>query len=116
MYILAFILLSAVAAFGTGMGVVIARHRSFPSFFGPVHGVFAAASVLFLLAAILRDATPPTQVWWALGVFGAALVGGLTLFRLIFRRGAPTYYIAAHGSLAFIGLALLADVAFLQHP
>lgn len=116
MYILAFILLSAVATFGAGMGVALARHRSFPSFFGAVHGGFAAASVLFLLVTILRDAAPPTLAWWALGVFGAALAGGLTLFRLIFRRGAPTFYVAAHGSLAFIGLALLANVAFFQQP
>ncbi|WP_336966467.1 hypothetical protein [Sphingobium aquiterrae] len=114
MYILAFILLSAVAAFGTGMGVALARHRSFPSFFGAAHGGFAAASVLFLLVTILRDVTPPTQAWWALGVFGAALAGGLTLFRLIFRGRAPTFYVIAHGALGSIGLVLLANVAFFQ--
>jgi hypothetical protein len=110
---IAFVLFAAVASGGVLMtGLIVFRVR-LPGFLGPAHGLAGLAALVFLFGINLHggDATPSTQ-WWALGVFFAGFVGGLLLFRVLFKEKAPLPLAALHGSIGAVGLWLLYGSAF----
>jgi hypothetical protein len=109
---IAFIFLTAIALGGIGMATMILFKVKFPAFFGPAHGLGGLAAVATLFAANLTAAATPERAWWALIVFSAGLVGGLLIFRVLFKNSAPLFLIAGHGSIAWLGLWLLYPVAF----
>ncbi|WP_420467714.1 hypothetical protein [Panacagrimonas sp.] len=110
---IAFLTLAAVAAGGVLMTALIVASKPIPAFLGPAHGLaaLAAVGVLFAVNLSLGDTTP-VLAWWALGVFVAGLVGGLLLFRVLFKDKAPLALALAHGSVGALGLYLLYGAAF----
>lgn len=109
---IAFALFAAIAAGGLCMLAMIVAKIRLPSFFAPAHGLGGLGALAVLFAANLTGEATPALAWWALGVFSAGLVGGLLLFRVLFKNGAPLFLIAGHGSVAVLGLYLLYGVAF----
>lgn len=109
----AFCLFAAVAAGGILMTALIIARVRIPAFLGPAHGLGGLAALLFLFGTNLHggDATP-ALAWWALGVFFAGFVGGLLLFRVLFKDRAPLPLAALHGSIGAVGLYLLGVSAF----
>lgn len=109
---IAFVLFAAIAAGGLLLAGLIAAKAPFPGFFGPAHGIGALVALAVLLYANITGDATPDRAWWAFGVFAAGLVGGFTLFRVLFRKRAPLWMIAGHGSLGAVGLYLLYGAAF----
>lgn len=109
---IAFLLFAAIAAGGLTMAGLIAAGIRIPSFMGPGHGLGGLAAAGTLLFANLRggEATP-VQAWWALVVFTAGLIGGLLLFRVLFKNRTPLALVAVHGSAGALGLYLLCGAA-----
>jgi len=105
---IAFLLFAAIAAGGLTMGAIIAFGKSPPSFMGVGHGLGGLAACATLFVANLQggDATPD-MAWWALIVFTSGLIGGLLLFRVLFKGATPLFLVAGHGSIAALGLYLL---------
>ena len=110
---IAFALFAAVAMGGLVMTLMILVRVRLPAFLGPAHGLGGLAALLFLFGVNLHsgDATP-TTAWWALGVFFLGFVGGLLLFRVLFKEKAPLSLAALHGSIGAVGLYLLYSSAF----
>jgi hypothetical protein len=108
---IAFLMLAAGASGGVLFAVMIALGVRYPSWFGAAHGLLGLAAVA-LLGYALMQGTPPVRAWWAFGVFATGLVGGVTLFRLIFPDRRPLAMAAMHGSLALAGLVLLYPIAY----
>lgn len=110
---LAFFAFAAIAAGGLGLTLLILLRVRFPSWLGMGHGLGGLASLALLLVANLRggDATP-MQAWWALLVFLAGLIGGLILFRVLFKDRATLPLALMHGSVGGVGLYLLYGAAF----
>ncbi len=109
---IAFVLFALVAAGGLTMAAMIAAKIKIPSFMGPGHGLAGLAALGVLLAANLGGPVTPEHAWWAFGVFAAGLVGGVSLFRVIFKGKTPLLMVAMHGSIGAVGLYLLYGVAF----
>ncbi len=110
---IAFWALAAIAAGGLLMTGLIAAKVRFPSFLGLGHGLGAIAATGLLFVANLRgEDTTPELAWWALGVFTAGIVGGLVLFRVLFRDNATLPLALMHGSLGAVGLYLLYQAAY----
>ncbi|MCX7059446.1 MAG: hypothetical protein NTZ11_00985 [Gammaproteobacteria bacterium] len=105
---IAFLLFAAIAAGGLTMGAIIAFGKSPPAFMGVGHGLGGLAACATLFVANLQggDATPD-MAWWALIVFTSGLIGGLLLFRVLFKGATPLFLVAGHGSIAALGLYLL---------
>lgn len=110
---LAFWLFAAVASGGLLMTLAIALKVSFPRGIGAIHGLAGLGAMCVLFAANLRgEAATPEAAWWALGVFTGGFVGGVSLFRVIFRDRATLPLIALHASAGSAGLYLLYLAAF----
>jgi hypothetical protein len=101
-----------VASGGLLMSLLLALGRRIPALLGTAHGLAGLAALALLFAVNLRGgaATPPLA-WWALGVFLGGFVGGLLLFRVIFRERASLGLAALHGSAGALGLYLLYGAA-----
>jgi hypothetical protein len=111
---IAFVMLAAGACGGLLFVVLLARGVRYPAWFGAGHGLLGLAAV-GLLGFALNQASngmPTPQAWWALGVLAAALLGGVSLFRLLFPARRPIALVLMHGGLALLGLFLLYPVAF----
>lgn len=110
---LSFVLFALVASGGVLLTGLVASGVRFPSFIGTAHGVFALVSLCVLFAADLRgEQSTPVLAWWALVVFVSGFVGGMVLFRIIFRNRATLPLALMHGSLGAVGLFLLYRAAF----
>jgi hypothetical protein len=110
---MAFWALAAIAAGGVLMTALIAAKVRFPSFLGLGHGLGAIAATGLLFVANLRgEAETPALAWWALAVFTTGIVGGLVLFRVLFRDNATLPLALMHGSLGALGLYLLYQASF----
>lgn len=115
---IAFLMLAAGACGGllfTGLRLL---RVPYPRWFGAAHGLLGLAALATLglaLATAPADASL-TRAWWALGVFAAALLGGLTFFRWLRRPNTSLVMALMHGSLALVGLYLLYPVAFAAAP
>jgi hypothetical protein len=108
---IAFIAFAAIAAGGLTMAAMIAAKIRIPSFMGPGHGLGGLAAIAILFAAnLLGGAATPAAAWWALVVFVGGLIGGLLLFRVLFKNKAPLALVAVHGSIGAVGLYLLYGV------
>ncbi len=110
---IAFYFFAAIAAGGATMAAMIAIGLKIPSFMGPGHGLGGLAALGTLFYANLHggDATP-TLAWWALVVLLGGLIGGLLLFRVLFKDRTPLALVAVHGSAGSLGLYLLYGAAF----
>ena len=110
---IAFLLFAAIAAGGLTLTAIIAAGKRVPGFMAAGHGLggLAALGTLFAANLLGGDATPE-RAWWALVVFLGGLVGGLLLFRVLFRNKTPLALVAVHGSVGALGLYLLYGVAF----
>jgi hypothetical protein len=97
-----------VASGGLLMVLLLALGRGIPRLLGTAHGLAGLGALVLLFAVNLRGgaATPPLA-WWALAVFLGGFVGGLLLFRVIFRDRATLPLAALHGSAGALGLFLL---------
>lgn len=104
----AFWLFAAVAAGGLLITALIALRIRFPSLLGMAHGLGGLLALGVLLAVNLRgEQATPTLAWWALAVLLSGFIGGLLLFRVIFRNRATLPLAAIHGSVGATGLYLL---------
>lgn len=104
---------AAVASGGVLMCVLIATNTRIPTLISTGHGLAALGVLALLFGLNLRggDATP-ALAWWALGVMAGGFVGGLLLFRVLFRSRAPLPLALLHGSVGSVGLYLLYQAAF----
>lgn len=109
---IAFLLFAAVAAGGLLMTLLIALKARIPAFIAVGHGLAGLASLAVLFVANLKggEATP-ALAWWALGVFTGGMLGGLLLFRVLFKDRATLALAAVHGSVGGLGLYLLYQAA-----
>lgn len=109
----ALLLFAAVAAGGLLMAGLIAAKGRIPALLSNGHGLAGLAALIFLFSVNLhgRDSTTAAS-WWALGVFLSGFVGGLLLFRVIFKGRATLPLVAMHASLGVAGLYLLYRAAF----
>ncbi len=110
---IAFWLLAAIAAGGVFIAALVGAKVRFPEILGMGHGLGALAALGFLFYVNLTsgDATPP-RAWWAFGVFAAGFVGGVLLFRVLFKNRATLPLALVHGSAGALGLYLLYGAAF----
>ena len=108
-----FVLFAAVAAGGVTMALLLAARMRIPGFLGPAHGLAGLAALAFLFYVNLQGgpSTPPAA-WWAFGIFFAGFVGGVVLFRVLFKGKATLPLALLHGSAGAIGLYLLYGTAF----
>jgi hypothetical protein len=111
---IAFLMLAAGACGGVLFVVLLARGVRYPAWFGAGHGLLGLAAIGLLGFALQQAASgmPAPRAWWALGVLAAALLGGVTFFRLLFPTRRPIWLALMHGGLALLGLFLLYPVAF----
>ena len=110
LYALAFVIFAAIAAGGVLMAGLIGSGRPVPKQIPVAHGLGALAGLTVLLYANLTG-SPSELAWWAFGIFAAGSLGGLLLFKFVFKQGAPMLIIAGHASLGLVGLYLLLRVA-----
>jgi hypothetical protein len=102
----AFVILSLVAAGGLLMlGILLAR-LPIPSLLGALHGLGGLIGVAALYVAFSRTGFVDKALW-PLGFLTAALVGGVVLFKLLFKQARPLVFVLGHGGLAATGLYLL---------
>lgn len=114
---IAFYFFAAIAAGGLSIAAMFAIGIKVPSFVGPGHGLGGLAALATLFYANLKggDATPDLA-WWALVVFLGGFIGGILLFRVLFKGAAPMALVAVHGSVGSLGLYLLYSAAFSALP
>jgi hypothetical protein len=109
----AFWLFAAIACGGLLLASLLALRVRFPRFMGTAHGIGGLLALAVLFAANLRgEEATPAQAWWALVVLLGGFVGGMALFRIIFRDKATLPLVAVHASVAAAGLYLLYHAAF----
>jgi len=110
---LVFLLFVAVAAGGLLMTSLIALKRPVPSLLSTGHGLAGLTAVVLLFAVNLhgRAQTSATS-WWSLGILLSGMIGGLLLFRVIFKHRAPLPLVAVHASIGIVGIYLLYSTAF----
>lgn len=104
----------AAGACGGVLFVVLGRlNVRYPRWFGAGHGLLGLAACGVLAQAVLMAPDPlPPEATWSLGVLVAALLGGLTLFRLLSVQRGRLLLAVGHGGLALLGLYLLYGVAY----
>jgi len=108
----AFYFFALVAMGGLGIAALIGAGVRFPGFLPIGHGAAGFAALIVLLFAAARTPEAPPGAWWALAVFAAGFLGGVLLFRLMFRKNPPPLLIAGHGLVAGVGLYLLWAASF----
>jgi hypothetical protein len=111
---IAFLMLAAGACGGALFIVLLTMRIRYPTWFGAGHGLLGLAAIGLLGFALWQSSTMKTlpQAWWAFGVLAAALLGGVTLFRLLFPERRPIWLALMHGAVALLGLFLLYPIAF----
>ncbi|GAC1623417.1 MAG: hypothetical protein NVS9B10_08390 [Nevskia sp.] len=109
----ALVAFAGVASGGLLMAALIAARKRIPGLIPTAHGLGGLAALALLFAANLRrgDALPAVA-WWSLGVLASGFVGGLLLFRVIFKDRATLPLVAVHASVAAAGIFLLYRAAF----
>ncbi len=114
LFLIAFVMFAAGAAGGVLFAVLRLANVHYPRWFGAGHGLLGLTAVCVLGYAVSQsvDGAPRTQATWALGVFIAGLLGGVTFFRLLPRPRRPMLLVLGHGALGLVGLYLLYGVAF----
>ncbi|AXQ31089.1 hypothetical protein D0B54_21470 [Solimonas sp. K1W22B-7] len=102
----------AVASGGLLLASLIALKKRIPAFLATAHGLGGLAALALLFTAALRgqEATP-ALTWWALVVLLSGFVGGMLLFRVVFRHRATLPLAALHGGIGAVGIYLLYRVA-----
>ena len=101
---LALIVLAAVAVGGAGLALI----RGLPGWMRLGHGAAAGAGLLLLLIGALGSGGSQT-IWLAFGLIAAGFAGGAVLFGVIYKdRKPPGLFIAGHGALNAVGVAVLA--------
>jgi hypothetical protein len=109
----AFCLLAGGAAGGVTLALLPRLGLGLPRGFGTIHGLVGLAGITVLFFANLgMEGGAPAAAWWALGLTASALVGGLILFRTLFRGRRPLPLVGLHSALAVAGLWLLNPLAF----
>jgi hypothetical protein len=108
--LLAFYVFLSVAAGGLLVAGLIVFRIKPPALLGTAHGLGAFTGLGLLLAANLQGHDTAPLAWWAFGILAAGFTGGLTLFKLIFKKSAPLPFIAAHAALGITGIYLLSRV------
>lgn len=110
---LAFLMFAAGACGGVLFVVLGVLKVRYPRWFGAGHGLLGLVACGVLGKAVfLSEAPVPPQATWALAVFVAALLGGVTLFRLLAVQRGRLLLALGHGGLALVGLYLLYGVAY----
>lgn len=100
---LALIVLAAVAVGGAGLALI----RGLPGWMRLGHGAAAGGGLLLLLIGALGAGSQ--TVWLAFGLIAAGFAGGAVLFGVIYKdRRPPGLFIAGHGALNAVGVAVLA--------
>jgi len=106
-------LFAAVAAGGLLMVALIATGTRIPRLLSDGHGLAGLAALIALFSVNLCGrASTPAIAWWSLGVFLGGFVGGLLLFRVIFKGRATLPLVSVHASAGALGLYLLFRAAF----
>jgi hypothetical protein len=102
------IIFGVAAAGGAVLAVQRIRGADQPSLpLALVHGCLAAAGIALLLAAVMRGATGG-YTYAALGLFGAAALGGFVLFAMhMMKKALPIPLVLIHAVAALAGFALL---------
>jgi hypothetical protein len=109
---IAFWAFAAIASGGLLMTVLILLDVRWPSILPIGHGLGGLTALGILFTANLKGGSAtPDRAWWALAVFTTGLVGGVVLFRILFKDKATLPLALMHGSLGAIGLWLLYGVA-----
>jgi peptidoglycan/LPS O-acetylase OafA/YrhL len=106
----AFWVLAAAAAGGLLFGLLSAMKVRYPSWFGLGHGVLGLTGLIMLGYALYTagpDTAIPQTAYWALGLLGAAFLGGALFFGVVFRHAKPRWAIVTHGGLALAGAVVL---------
>lgn len=112
---IAFLMFVTGACGGVLFTLLSARGVRYPAWMGAAHGLLGLTALGALGLALTQE--PPDgasllRAWWALGVFSAALLGGLTFFRVLRFPNQSLLLPLLHGGLALVGLYLLYPVAF----
>jgi hypothetical protein len=108
MLMLAFAIFVAVGIGGDVMAVQVLRKRPIPMALTRGHLAAAAIGLAVLLFTVLGGEVE-TLARIALAIFAAGFAGGFFLFGVWFRgKRAPLWAIAAHGSLGWTGVVVLA--------
>ncbi|MEH3148759.1 MAG: hypothetical protein PGN34_26330 [Methylobacterium frigidaeris] len=108
----AFCLLAGGAAGGVILALPPRLRLRLPRGSGTIHGLVGLTGLAVLFFANLRMGGGAPAAWWALGLTTSALVGGLILFRTLFRGRKPLPLVGLHAALAVVGLWLLNPLAF----
>lgn len=110
---IAFCLLAGGALGGVSLALLPRLHLRPPRGFGTVHGLVGLGGIAVLFFANLgMEDGAPAAAWWALALTTSALIGGLVLFRTLFRGRKPLPLVGLHAGLAVAGLWLLNPLAF----
>ncbi|TAM09356.1 MAG: hypothetical protein EPN72_00645 [Nevskiaceae bacterium] len=108
-----FVLFLLAACGGVLMLLLIAAGKNYPQWLGTGHGVFALVCLCALFVVnLLGETATPAAAWWALGVFVAGFIGGMLLFRYLYKGRATVPLVLLHGGLNTLGLVLLYNAAF----
>lgn len=100
---LALVILAAAAVGGAGLAML----KGLPAWTRLGHGAVAGIGLLLLLLGALADGRE--LVWLAFGLVAAGFAGGAVLFGVLYRdRRPPCLFIAGHGTLNAVGVAILA--------
>jgi hypothetical protein len=102
----AFAILSPVAAGGVLMLWILLAGARIPSLLGALHGLGGLIGLAVLYVAFSKTGFVAKSLW-PLGLLTAALIGGVVLFKLVFRQSRPLLFVLGHGGLAAAGLYLL---------
>jgi hypothetical protein len=65
-----------------------------------------------IVTANLQNPATPGRAWLAFAVFAVLLVVGTVVLAIIYRKRAPLFLVAGHGSVGLIALYLLYPLAF----
>jgi peptidoglycan/LPS O-acetylase OafA/YrhL len=108
----AFVTLAAGASGGLLFLLMLTQIR-YPRWFGPAHGMLGLVGLTLMgLALFGQGAALSERAIWGFATIAAALLGGGTFFRFIYRDRRPLFWVVMHGALALAGLVLLFPIAF----
>lgn len=100
---LALVILVLAAVGGVGLATI----KGLPRWAPLGHGTVGGIGLLLLLLGALGDGR--SLVWLAFGLVAIGFAAGAVLFGVIYRdRPTPRLYLAAHGGINAVGVAILA--------
>jgi hypothetical protein len=106
----ALILFLVAAAGGGYMAFQRVQGREIPpTGLALAHGTTAGVALVLLIVAVVGDTAAGGLLWWSIGLFVVAGLGGSAMFLGYHLRGRalPTALVFAHGGLALIAFAIL---------